>query len=133
MRALLLLVLLAGGDVAAAVAFVYDHVLCYGALVLFFGLAVACCCRRCLIFSAGRLLSGYGAILGGGGTTLGAIYVGSLVCCGTSLVIARVWRRLLLLLLGGTLGAGGVFYTLRTAVVLDLDLTPVVVSLGGLC
>ena len=82
---------------------------------------------------AGWLLSGGGAARGGGGSTLGAACMGSLGCCGASLVIARVWRRLLLSSLGGTLGAGGVFCTLGAAVVLDLDLTLVVVSLEGLC
>ena len=98
-------------------------------LALIVGLAAACC--RCLIFFAGWLLSGGGAVLGGRGPTLGATCVGSLGCCGASLVIVRVWRRSFLPSLGGTLGADGVFCTLRAAVVFDLDLVLVVVSLGG--
>ena len=130
-RALLLLVLLAGGAVAAAVALVYDRVLRNGVLALIVGLAVACSRRHCLIFSAGWLLSVSGTLLGDRGSTPGATYMCSLGCYGSSLVIARVWRRSLLSFPGGTLGAGGVFCTLGAAMVLDLDLALVVVSLGG--
>ena len=63
----------------------------------------------------------------------GAAGAGTRGPCGPSLVIDLVWRWSLPSLLGGTLGAGGVFCTLGAVGVLDLDLDLDGVAMVGLC